>query len=238
MRLDAGQLELRVVREGSSWVVIDKPAGLLSVPGKGDEPHKKDCVASRVAAMFPRATGPLIVHRLDMDTSGLLVLGLTADAQRVLSKQFEERRTEKRYVALLDGELVHPSGESGEVRIPIRLDPEHRPWQVMCGLHGRDSVTRWRITAREIDRTRVSFEPVTGRAHQLRVHAAMPQAWGGLGRCIQGDPLYGSDYRGPSPAELRGEMSEAPRLMLHAAMLTFTDPESGERVRCESEVPF
>lgn len=237
--MNEGQFELlTVVRQSETWVVIDKPAGLLSVPGKGDEPRKKDCVPVRVAAMFPRATGPLVVHRLDMDTSGLMVVGLTADAQRALSKQFEERRTEKRYVALLDGELVHPSGESGEIDVPMRLDPDHRPWQVMCSLHGRRAVTRWRVMAREIDRTRVSLEPVTGRAHQLRVHAALPQAWGGLGRCIQGDVLYGSGYRGPWPEAERGEMSAAPRLMLHAAMLEFSDPETCERVRCESVVPF
>ena len=229
---------LRVIAAGLSWVVIDKPPGLLSVPGKGEEPHKKDCVAARVRAMFPQATGPLVVHRLDMDTSGLLVLGLNEHAQRTLSRQFEERRTSKRYTALLEGILEHPAGEAGEIDVPIRLDPDHRPWQVVCGLHGRRAVTRWRVMAREIDRTRMSFEPITGRAHQLRVHAAIPLAWGGLGRCIQGDVLYGSEYHGPTPERARGEPAPAPRLMLHAAMLEFDDPDTGARVRCESPTPF
>lgn len=237
-RHHAAGAPLRVVAQGESWVVVDKPAGLLSVPGKGDEPHKKDCVAARVREMFPQSTGPLIVHRLDMDTSGLLVLGLTPDAQRVLSRQFEERRTAKRYSALVTGTLDHLPADAGEIDAPLRLDPDHRPWQVVCALHGRHAVTRWRVLAREIDRTRLSLEPVTGRAHQLRVHCAMPAAWGGLGACILGDPLYGSNYRAPTPESERGVPAPAPRLMLHAAMLEFDDPDTRERIRCEIETPF
>lgn len=233
---ESGRTALTIVRSSQSWLVIDKPAGLLSVPGKGDEPHKKDCVAARVAAMFPSATGPLIVHRLDMDTSGLLVLGLTADAQRALSKQFEERFVEKRYIALLDGLIEH--AHQGEVNLPIRLNPDHRPWQIVDGLHGRDSLTRWRVLAHEIDRTRVEFSPITGRAHQLRIHAASSGDAGGIGHCIQGDVLYGSGYRAPEPPEARGRHAPAERLMLHAAYLAFNDPETGERVQAESKAPF
>jgi tRNA pseudouridine32 synthase/23S rRNA pseudouridine746 synthase len=229
-------LELPILRRGPSYVVVGKPPGLLSVPGKGDEPHKKDCVASRVAAMIPEATGPLMVHRLDMDTSGLLVLGLNPDAQRALSKQFEERRVEKRYTALLAGAVDH--AEQGEISLPIRLDLLHRPYQIVDGLLGRDAVTRWRILAHEVDRTRVEFSPITGRAHQLRVHAATPIACGGLGRCILGDVLYGSGYRAPDPPEARGCLAPAPRLMLHATFLAFEDPDAGQRIEAHSPAPF
>lgn len=227
--------DLRIVREGGSWVVVEKPAGLLSVPGKGDAPEKKDCVAARVASMFPHAEGPLIVHRLDMDTSGLLVLGLTARAQRLLSKQFEERTVEKRYVALLEGIVEHASPDWQEASLPIRLDPANRPWQIVDGLYGRPSLTMWRLRSFETDRTRVEFRPVTGRAHQLRVHAAVAQDAGGIGHCVQGDVLYGSGYQGP---HARGRPADAPRLMLHAAALEFNDPETGERIRCECPAGF
>lgn len=240
------QNDLRIVLEdpGGGWVVVDKPAGLLSVPGKGDEPHKKDCVASRVAAMFPSATGPLIIHRLDMDTSGLLVLGLTPDAQRALSRQFEERRVKKRYIALLDG--IIEFADEGEVNLPIRLDPDHRPWQVVDGLHGRAALTRWRVLSREVDRTRVVFSPVTGRAHQLRIHAATSREAGGIGRCILGDVLYGSGYRGPPPPDAtpppptgpHGTLVPAERLMLHASYLAFSDPVTGRRIEASSPAPF
>jgi tRNA pseudouridine32 synthase/23S rRNA pseudouridine746 synthase len=211
---------LAIVAQGSTYVVIEKPSGLLSVPGKG--PHKQDCAAARVRAMFPEAIGPLIVHRLDMETSGLLVFGLTPDAQRELSRQFEARETEKAYTALLDGILER---DEGEINLPIRADITRRPFQIVDHVHGRPSVTRFRVTAREIDRTRVRFEPVTGRAHQLRVHAATPAGEGGLGHPILGDPLYGS-------------ADSAPRLMLHAAALSFLDPETGRRVECQSPAPF
>lgn len=234
----ARNLELRVVREGGSWVVVDKPSGLLSVPGKGDEPRKKDCVPARVRAMYPGATGPLIVHRLDMDTSGLMVVALTPEAQRHLSQQFESRGTKKRYIALLDGIVEH--AREGEVRLPIRLDPEHRPWQVVDALHGRDSLTRWRVLSYEIDRTRVEFEPVTGRAHQLRVHAATARDAGGIGRCIVGDVLYGSGYRAPPGAAggFQGTLAPGERLMLHASYLEFDDPGTGERTVCANVSAF
>lgn len=228
--------QIRVIREAEGWVVVDKPSGLLSVPGKGDEPAKKDCVIARIREMYPRASGPMIVHRLDMDTSGLLVVALHEDAQRELSRQFEKRTVAKRYAALLAGLIEH--AQSGEIRLPIRLDPEHRPWQIVDGLHGRDSLTRWRVRALEIDRTRVEFEPLTGRAHQLRVHAATSREAGGLGLCILGDVLYGSGYRAPTPQEALGRPAPAERLMLHASELAFDDPASGERIECRSDSPF
>lgn len=206
------------------YAVIDKPSGMLSVPGKG--PEKADCAAARVAALFPHATGPLVVHRLDMETSGLLVFGLDEQAQKDLSSQFERRVVEKSYTALVVGGLppgwVGPDPldrDQGELSLPMRGDLERRPLQVIDPVNGREAVTRWRILAREVDRLRMRFDPLTGRTHQLRVHAAS-----GLGHPILGDELYG----GP----------EAPRLMLHAASLSFLEPGTGRRVEFVSTPPF
>ena len=218
--------DIAIVREGAGWVVVSKPSGMLSVPGKG--PEKADCVASRVRARSPDSDGPLIVHRLDMDTSGLLVLGLTASAQRALSMQFEARTVGKAYEALVEGRVEGPAGGWGEVRLAMRLDPDNRPVQVVDPARGKDALTRWRALGVETlggrPVTRVAFEPVTGRSHQLRVHAAHPD---GLGAPIVGDPLYGPD--GAAPGE---------RLMLHARWLAFDDPGTGERVEAADPVPF
>lgn len=222
---------LRIVHATDAWVVVDKPPGLLSVPGKG--PEKADCVPARVSAMFPRATGPLVVHRLDMDTSGLLVVGLTPESQRALSRQFEDRVVRKAYVALVDG--VVEGAESGTIDLPMRLDPHHRPWQVIDYVHGRAAVTHWRIMAIEHRQTRLRLEPQTGRSHQLRVHCATSAALGGLGHAIVGDVLYGTGYR---DAQAVGRLIPAPRLMLHASELEFSDPDSGESVRFESAPGF
>jgi tRNA pseudouridine32 synthase/23S rRNA pseudouridine746 synthase len=216
--------EIRVVARGPGYAVVDKPANFLSVPGRG--PDKHDCVAARVRAAFPRATGPLVVHRLDWETSGLMVFGLDPDAQRALSRQFERRQVEKAYVALVDG-VVEP--DSGLIRAPIRLDVGRRPFRIVDPLLGRPALTRFRVLAREIDRTRLLLEPLTGRTHQLRVHLAAPREQGGLGHPIQGDVLYGS-------RESRGGLF--PRLMLHAWRLAFLEPGTPRRVEFESPVPF
>jgi tRNA pseudouridine32 synthase/23S rRNA pseudouridine746 synthase len=206
--------DLRIILAAPRFVVVDKPTGMLSVPGKG--PEKQDCAASRVRALFPAATGPLVVHRLDMETSGLLVFGLDENSQRDLSAQFERRQTDKKYVALLEGAVEQ---DAGEISLPIRLDVDRRPYQVVDHVHGREALTRYRVLSHEIDSTRVEFIPLTGRTHQLRVHAAA-----GLGCPIVGDVLYGDG---------RGE-----RLMLHAAELSFVDPGTGRRVHVSSPVPF
>ncbi|MEY3231469.1 MAG: hypothetical protein RL689_1558 [Planctomycetota bacterium] len=211
---------LDIIHATDRYVVIDKPAGLLSVPGIG--PHKQDCAVARVRAMFPRSEGPLVVHRLDMETSGLLVFGLDADAQRELSGQFERRIPSKSYVALVDGVL---DVDEGRIDLPMRPDVANRPWQMIDHIHGRAATTMFRVMAREIDRTRVRLEPVTGRAHQLRLHAATMRRQGGLGAPILGDPLY-------------GDANAAPRLMLHAARLSFLDPATEARVEFASPVPF
>jgi tRNA pseudouridine32 synthase/23S rRNA pseudouridine746 synthase len=217
----------RVLHDGGRYVVVEKPPWMLSVPGKG--PAKADCVAARIASRFPAARGPLIVHRLDMETSGLMVLGLDEDSQRELSAQFEARLVEKQYVALLGATGVPSSArpcpdpvaatDSGEVSLPLRPDLANRPHQIVDPVHGREALTRWRILARETDRVRVLFEPRTGRTHQLRVHAAI-----GLGRSIIGDVLYGGE-----PAD---------RLMLHASRLSFLEPGTRTRIEFESRPPF
>lgn len=208
-----------LVHATSRYAVVEKPSGMLSVQGKG--PERADCACARVRLLFPESSGPVVVHRLDMETSGLLVFALDPEAQRDLSRQFESRQVEKRYVALLEGvEEV----DTGEVKLALRPDINRRPLQVVDPERGRPAITFWRVISREIDRTRVEFTPVTGRTHQLRVHAAAPRETGGLGRPIVGDVLYG----GP----------EAERLMLHAAYLSFREPGSERRVEFSSQAPF
>jgi tRNA pseudouridine32 synthase/23S rRNA pseudouridine746 synthase len=222
-------LKLEVVHEADAFVVVNKPSGLLSVPGKGEA--KQTCVASRVRAMFPRAAGPMVVHRLDMDTSGLMVVALTPDAQRELSGQFERREVDKAYVAILQGS---PARDHGLIDLPMRTDIDDRPRQIIDFIFGKPSQTRYQILARDALRTRVRFEPMTGRSHQLRVHAAAPASilrndgvWveGGLACPIVGDALY-------------GDASSGERLMLHASELALTDPTTGQRVRFDSAAPW
>lgn len=220
---------LRVILERTDFLVVEKPPGLLSVPGKGEA--NQDCVISRVRETYPHAAGPLIVHRLDMDTSGLLVVGLTVDAQRSLSGEFEARRVDKAYVALVEG-VETP--DQGLIDVPIRMDPANRPYQVIDWVDGRPAQTRFQVLAREADRTRIRFEPITGRTHQLRVHAAAAKVLtrivgqtvpGGLGAPILGDVLYGGGGR------------TADRLMLHASVLRFRSP-AGEWIECSTPPEF
>ncbi len=211
---------VRVVALGRDWVVVDKPAGMLSVPGRG--PDRAECVAARVGAMFPNATGPLTVHRLDMETSGLMVFALTRPAHAKLSRQFMHRKTGKTYIALLEGEV---EGDEGRVELPLTVDWPNRPRQKVCHDTGKPSLTLWRVLDRSCGRTRVELRPETGRTHQLRLHAATPRAQGGIGAPIAGDPLYGSG-------------AGAPRLMLHANHLAFWKPDSDEWLKFWSEPPF
>lgn len=208
---------LNVLYADNKIVVVDKPGGLLSVPGKG--PENQDCVVTRVQAMFPECRKFPTVHRLDMDTSGILVLGLTARAQRELSIQFQDRKVSKRYVALLDGRL---SGRKGLVELPLRLDVDNRPYQVVDRVHGKHALTEWEVTGTEDRGTRVRFIPHTGRSHQLRVHAAHPE---GLGIPIVGDRLYGT---GDGPGQL----------CLHAEYLRFAHPKTGEAMEFRTKPPF
>ena len=208
---------MTVLHADDAVVVVEKVSGLLSVPGKGEE--NQDCVAARVRSLYPGCIDQPSVHRLDQDTSGLLVLALTAAAHRNLSKQFMDRLVGKRYVALLDG-LV--AGEGGEIRLSFRLDPDNRPYQVYDPERGKPGVTRWRVLGVENGRTRVEFLPHTGRTHQLRLHAAHEK---GLGCPIVGDRLYGT---GTGPGQLK----------LHASLLRFRHPLTGKPLQFVSEPPF
>lgn len=195
-----------------SLVVVDKPAGLLSVPGRGAD--KQDCAVARVQAAWPDA---LTVHRLDMATSGLLLLARGATVQRRLSEAFAQRQVGKRYVAIVDGLMA---GDAGEIDAPLIADWPQRPRQRIDHEHGKPSLTRWRVLSRDggARRTRLELEPVTGRSHQLRVHLAS------LGHAIVGDSLYGG--------------SAAPRLLLHASELAFAHPQTAQPQRHRCAAPF
>ncbi|MBG86827.1 MAG: RNA pseudouridine synthase [Verrucomicrobiales bacterium] len=210
-------LQLEYVHEEPEFVVVVKPSGMLSVPGKG--PEKAICVASHVIEKFPDTIDHPCVHRLDMDTSGLMVVARTTKAHRQISVQFQRRVIGKRYVALLDGEL---ESESGTTRLPFRVDVDNRPHQIYDEKHGKVGITHWERLGIEDGKTRISFTPVTGRTHQLRVHAAHER---GLGIPIVGDPLYGN---GDAPAQLK----------LHACYLSFRHPVSSEKLKFNSDPPF
>ncbi|MDF1814215.1 MAG: RluA family pseudouridine synthase [Verrucomicrobiales bacterium] len=208
---------LKVIHEDPSFVVVEKISGFLSVPGRG--PEKLDSVTERVKKAYPGCIEQPAVHRLDMDTSGLLVVARTAVAHRNLSMQFQNRETEKRYIALLDGIL---KAEKGRIELPFRLDIDNRPYQIYDEIHGKVGITLWERIGIEEKFTRISFQPVTGRTHQLRVHAAHEK---GLGIPIVGDPLYGN---GAEPGKLK----------LHACELSFHHPDSGELMKFSSPSPF
>ena len=175
---------LSIAHLDDETLVVDKPSGLLSVPGKG--PQLADCVEARAQAAIP---GALIVHRLDMDTAGLILLARNPRAHRILSGQFEKRLIEKRYIADLWGA---PPTEEGEVALPLRADWPNRPRQMVCHRSGKPALTRWRILSRKGNLTRVALTPHTGRSHQLRVHMAA------IGCPIAGDPIYADGLKTPS----------------------------------------
>ena len=218
---------LQVLHEDAHLLVLDKPAGLLSVPGKG--PDKQDCLSARAQARWPDA---LVVHRLDMATSGLVLMARGIEAQRRLSLTFEQRRVHKRYVAVVTGALANAEPDNGwnTIDLPLLLDWLNRPRSVVDHSAGKSSVTRWRLappcpTATAFYTglgTRVELEPVTGRSHQLRVHL---QA---IGHPIIGDPLYAT------PAA----QAQSPRLLLHAQAIDIPHPGTGDRMRFESPCPF
>jgi tRNA pseudouridine32 synthase / 23S rRNA pseudouridine746 synthase len=220
----------RVVLEGDGYVVIDKPPGVLSVPGKGEENQRS--AVSWCRERFPNATGPIVVHRLDMDTSGLLVLALNASVQRALSMQFEARSVEKAYVAVVLGRVA---SMGGVVDLPMRADIEHRPMQIVDHRYGRSAVTRFAVLGFEPDATWLRLEPITGRTHQLRVHCAA-RCVGGLASLARGGAMLDADDPGhPIMGDVLYGPADAPhswpRLMLHASELAFDDPTTGRRVR-------
>ena len=208
--------DLQIAYEDEYLVVVNKPAGLLSIPGKETTVSAQE----KLKARYPNATGPLLVHRLDMDTSGLLLAAKTSAVHKQLQRQFLERTIKKRYVALLDG-LLPDLPASGGIKLPLRVDLNDRPHQLVCYEYGKEAETYWEVIGTEADGcTRIAFYPKTGRTHQLRVHASHRD---GLNIPIRGDVLYGQ------PAN---------RLHLHAENLTFIHPVTGEKLSVNAECPF
>ena len=219
---------VNLVFEDPHCLVLDKPAGLLAVPGRG--PDKQDCLSARVQAFWPDA---LVVHRLDMATSGLVVMARGLEAQRRLSMAFEKRKVFKRYMAIVAGELHNPQLDNGwnTIALPLLVDWLNRPRSIVNHESGKPSVTHWRLAGNDAPHdpaphagigTRLELEPVTGRSHQLRVHL---QA---IGHPILGDPLYADPTR----------TETAERLMLHAQTLAFPHPDTGDIQRFASPCPF
>ena len=204
---------LSVLHEDAEVLLVDKPAGLLSVPGKG--PHLADCLIARVQAAFPDA---LLVHRLDRDTSGVMVFALTPHAQRHLGLQFEKRMTRKSYVARIWGV---PDERAGLIDLPLIVDWPNRPRQMVCHDTGKPAQTEWRLLRTEGETARVRLFPKTGRSHQLRVHMLS------LGHPILGDPFYAT-----------GPARDFPRLMLHSEELRFKHPNGGASMKVRAKVPF
>ncbi|MBP6781790.1 MAG: RluA family pseudouridine synthase [Ottowia sp.] len=212
--------DVEVLHEDAHLLALVKPAGLLSVPGRG--PQNADCLSTRAQRRWP---GALIVHRLDQATSGLLLMARSAAVQRALSSAFAERRVRKHYQALVHGRAVLPPGADsvwGEIDLPLLIDWPNRPRSAVNHAAGKPSRTRWRPLAYDSanDITRVALQPLTGRSHQLRVHL---QA---IGHPIVGDALYGPAGDG------------AARLMLHAGGLELAHPASGQPLVLYSAVPF
>ena len=205
--------ELEIVYQDDAMVVINKPAEFLSVPGK----TITDSVYSRMQAMFPDSDSPLIVHRLDMSTSGLIVIALTKDAHKALQQQFINRTAEKRYVALLDGIAEQ---DHGEINLPMRVDLDDRPRQLVCYEYGKPALTKWQVLERKDGKTKVYYYPKTGRTHQLRIHSAHQN---GMNMPIVGDDLYGQ---------------KSNRLHLHAQYLGLTHPVTGEPMVFEVDADF
>ena len=223
-RAPAPDAALALVHADDALLVFDKPAGLLAVPGRG--PDKQDCLSARAQAHFGDA---LVVHRLDMATSGLIVMARGAAAQSALARAFQRRRVHKRYEAVVAGSVAPPSGDDGWgcIDAPLLLDWLHRPRSRVDLELGKPSQTRWRVIGPETlpdggPATRLCLEPVTGRSHQLRVHLLS------IGHPIVGDPLY-------APAALA---AASPRLLLHACALTLDHPVSGETMNFCSPTPF
>ncbi len=208
------EVALDVIHKDQQILVVNKPAGLLSVPGKA--PDHADCLERRVKAVFPEA---LLVHRLDLDTSGLMVFAMNKQAQRHLGLQFERRHISKNYIAVVAGRLPTPVGQ---IDLPLRCDWPKRPLQMVDWELGKNASTRFEVLQYNAESTRVALFPTTGRSHQLRVHLLA------IGHPILGDPFYAPTYW----------HSSAPRLCLHAESLSFFHPDGGERTNFFVVAPF
>lgn len=204
---------IAILYQDEDVIVVDKPSGLLSVPGK--LPGRDDCLIARLQAVFWDA---LLVHRLDCDTSGVMIFARNKRAQGFLGQEFEQRRARKTYIARVLGDV---RGDAGRIDLPICTDWENRPRQMVSHEHGRPAITDWRVVSRDGDETRVILHPLTGRSHQLRVHMLA------LGHPILGDPIYAGD-----------KAREYSRLMLHAGTLALHHPSSGAWVEFTAPVPI
>lgn len=204
---------LEILYQDHQLIAVNKPSGLLSVPGRGE--HLADCLLSRVQAVFPEA---LLVHRLDRDTSGVMVFALTPHAQRNLSMQFEKRSTKKTYIARVWGQL---EPKTGTVDLPLIVDWPNRPRQMVDHENGKPAVTDYRVLKSDAVESRVRLMPRTGRSHQLRVHMLA------LGHVILGDPIYAE-----------GPAADFPRLMLHSEELRINHPDSGKGLAFRAKAPF
>ncbi|WP_085310678.1 RluA family pseudouridine synthase [Planktotalea arctica] len=205
---------LDILHDDHQLLIVNKPAGLLSVPGKGE--HLADCLLTRVQAVFPQG---LLVHRLDRDTSGVMVFALTRHAQRHLGLQFEKRMTQKTYVARVQG-CLEP--KTGTVDLPLIVDWENRPLQMVCHERGKAAQTDWRVARYGEGETRVKLTPKTGRSHQLRVHMLA------LGHPILGDPFYAKG----------ADLTDYPRMMLHSEELRVKHPDGGATHKFRAKAPF
>ncbi|MCZ8144984.1 RluA family pseudouridine synthase [Flavobacterium sp.] len=204
---------LEIIYEDAYLMVINKPESLLSTPGK----NISDSVYTRIKAKYPEATGPLLVHRLDQATSGLLLIAKTQEIHKKLQYQFISRKIEKKYIAVLEGV---PQNSEGTIDLPLRVDLDNRPYQIVCETYGKPATTYWKILQKDEKNVVVELQPVTGRTHQLRVHAAHP---GGLNCPIKGDDLYGT---------------KADRLFLHAFEISFWHPIHKCGITVKSEPDF
>lgn len=211
---DPPQDPLRVLHQDDDLLILSKPSGLLSVPGK--HPSHADCLETRAKEAFPNA---LLTHRLDMGTSGVMVMAMNKRAQGILGKQFERRMIKKTYIAEVWG---HVEGESGAIDLPLICDWPNRPKQKVCFETGKSAQTEWEVIERREHSTLMRLKPHTGRSHQLRVHMLS------IGHAILGDELYAT-----------GEaLSAAPRLMLHAQSITLHHPNGGDLITFEDECGF
>ncbi|MCK0151813.1 RluA family pseudouridine synthase [Marivita sp. S6314] len=204
---------LDILHEDHEILAVNKPAGLLSVPGKG--PELADCLITRLQAVYPQV---LLVHRLDRDTSGVMIFALTPHAQRHLGLQFEKRQTKKTYVARVAGRVTP---KTGTIDLPLIVDWPNRPLQKVDHETGKPAVTDWRVLKANDTESRVQLFPQTGRSHQLRVHMLS------LGHPILGDPLYAPDTA-----------AHHPRMMLHAEELRLRHPDGGVGTRFRIKAPF
>jgi tRNA pseudouridine32 synthase/23S rRNA pseudouridine746 synthase len=205
---------ISIIHRDDDILVLDKPSGLLTVAG--NHPHLSDCLEIRAQHEYPAAR---IIHRLDKDTSGVILLGMTAKSHADLSLQFEKRQTKKTYVARVWGRMAE---KKGRVDQPIAVDWPNRPMQCIDPVHGREAITEWEVLGHEGDFTRVQLKPLTGRSHQLRIHLNH------LGHPIVGDNLYAHERA----------LAAGMRLELHAQVLEFTHPGTKETTSFEAACPF